>query len=279
MDPKINNMTVGEVTELINAVNHLNQYARAEKVCIFCENKDAIYNWKYDFIKKFSAMLHFIIRKIKVKTVCRGCDNGIYSYYEYDFDVFPIKEKCYKCHGTGIKELYFYEIEWVEFGIKWHVPFDKFPYYANIHLQEACSKLTDYTDEPNYQPNQPGRLLSPDEAAKYFLTCEKWLGYDLGKMLRFNIFIGSKDMGKCSLCGKECSRSGHVVLKSLEVDIKRPGIIGKDNLPGIVWLDNSCKECENSKHVWDHFTIPMELISNNPYLLEYYNKYLVEAVI
>ncbi|MEW6735019.1 MAG: hypothetical protein AB1489_27255 [Acidobacteriota bacterium] len=244
-----------ELSQAILAVDKLNSWVRSRSYKGHYDRgpKDAVY-WlkRCALIAAHKAQLPWSNCLIDVVVKCRDC-SGTGRYYHWDWD--EEFDHCYRCSNTGQARLTFVETQ-IDCGniICWHTPRYKFPIYG--------VELANKYEESNWQPNTPGKDLSPDEAAKNLNIAESYFtnrpGIEITRwgqeydVFNYNLYIGKTDSRRCSLCGAMAEERAYMVRRDR-----------------IIWEDYACDKCNQkyrekgrSTDIFEVFPVPAYLIEH-----------------
>jgi hypothetical protein len=160
------------------ALDRLNSWARAVEPW-YCPArsslKPVIYWTKTQAILETSKRYHIGLRRVMVKKPCRVCGGtGVYRDWNWrpwtDDESELDGEPCRKCTATGTVTLLF--IESTLGPVRWHTPAERwFRSSLDVYVPFPCfygekDAERHYELSSDWEPNQPGRLLSNEEVAR-----------------------------------------------------------------------------------------------------------------
>lgn len=192
----MNSLTKSWLTPVF-ALDRLNSWLRAEDP-LFCPARSAlapvIYWTKTQAILEVSKRQYIGLRRVMVRKPCRVCDgtgtwlsDRAWNHCCWD-DVSTedaranYGEPCRTCEATGTVTLKF--VESTIGPVRWHTPSEKWwsssldvylPFPSYHHEAKAFSAFQYYQLADGWQPNQPGRPLSLEDALRDMLiVLETW---------------------------------------------------------------------------------------------------------
>lgn len=202
------------LTEGIAAVDRLNSWVRSESFRNGVSNpRDAIYDLKRQAIRAAHADGRCTHRMVRVDATCRDCGgDGRYKPWWADHAL----DHCRACESTGTARLRFVETTIADPPLTWHSPYDyKFAVWplpgVTDWYQARGDELPPLAE--GWGVNQPGRDLSPAEAARALNMAEaafpeRVAGYwrDSGgdeffcDPFGYKLWVGETPEGACVLC-------------------------------------------------------------------------------
>lgn len=245
-----------EMPEHIKAIEVLNSYVRSDSARqpSYSTPTKAIYWLKSEAIRWADQHLTCQHETVRIMVTCRGC-SGAGKYVDSYGHTWP---HCHACGSTGRHYLYFVETR-IQCGPTWHTPWIKF------YVPGKQPPFELFRVELDWQPNQKGHDLSPDELARNLNIVESfwtkrpddyWTDWG-GPFNHFNykLYVGATP-NRCSFCGLEAPEDeGWRVIGSFGVSRGR-----------IQWQDHACHECEDKRKnglrsIFEQFPVPQSLTS------------------
>lgn len=155
-----------------------------------------IYRAKGDAIRSAHSQYEISHRPFTFLAKCRSCNGtGVFTH-EYCYGSEADTSPCRTCSRSGVVRLDFVETRiWLEAPICWHSPRHSFPLSPYVLGVE--------TNPGEWTPNQPGREMTPDEAARDLLLIdEQW---PVSRWVSFHdrfyeLYIG-ESVETCAHCG------------------------------------------------------------------------------
>lgn len=215
-----------ELVEIVRTVDSLNSWVRSDsfrRQYSTSAIRRMVYWYKDKALEEIHRAGADTNRLVVVSLTCRDC-NGKKRYTDqYGFE----HSGCRACLSTGIATLRFVEtsIELAGEKFDWHSPYDYRSNFACRVVREMDEAVRNsyvlVRGGEDWQPNQRGRDLTVDDAAKYLLALESEhasnpartyrSGYDweFGRAALdyddYSLDLGRVSTGKCRLCEKEIS--------------------------------------------------------------------------
>jgi hypothetical protein len=242
--------------EPLLAMSRLNSWVRSPsfRSGFYGEPRRAIYFLKRQAIEWADANLRCMHSVVKTKTTCRDCggDGKYIDSYGYQWD------HCRACNNRGTLSLIFVQsiisnVASRENSLVWHTPYLKF--YIR-HKPGPHWELARWTE---WRVNEPGKDLTPAEAARDLNICESfwpdrrgaWESSEWGTFYHFDyrLYVGKTER-KCSFCGGEPQLGSFGVTRGT-----------------IQWSDHACKPCETrlkvNGSIFEQFPVPEHLTSDS----------------